>query len=219
MSQATLQTNAGPIVDRAARRGRAEDGRELPQARRRRLLRRPDLPPGDPRLHDPGRLPGGHRDAAAPATPSRTSSTTTRSSAGRWRWPTPGPNTNGSQFFIVTTEAASWLDGKHTVFGKVVDGMDAVDAIEATPTGARRPAGRAADDRARRALRLRLWPEPRRRFRRLAPPRRSRRRSRPSPGRQRLTRPATRVTRKIWPSIISRPEIMRPTCPAGTRSP
>jgi cyclophilin family peptidyl-prolyl cis-trans isomerase len=47
-----------------------------------------------------------------------------------------GPNTNGSQFFIVTTEAASWLDGKHTVFGRVVDGMDAVDAIESTPTDA-----------------------------------------------------------------------------------
>jgi len=46
-----------------------------------------------------------------------------------------GPNTNGSQFFIVTTEAADWLDGKHTVFGKVTDGMDAVDAIERAPTG------------------------------------------------------------------------------------
>jgi peptidyl-prolyl cis-trans isomerase B (cyclophilin B) len=46
-----------------------------------------------------------------------------------------GPNTNGSQFFIVTTEAASWLDGKHTVFGKVVDGMGVVDAIESAPTG------------------------------------------------------------------------------------
>jgi len=47
-----------------------------------------------------------------------------------------GPNSNGSQFFIVTTEAAPWLDGKHTVFGQVTGGMEAVDAIEGTETDA-----------------------------------------------------------------------------------
>ena len=48
-----------------------------------------------------------------------------------------GPNTNGSQFFIVTIDAAPWLDGKHTVFGEVSEGMDVVDALEGLPTDAR----------------------------------------------------------------------------------
>jgi peptidyl-prolyl cis-trans isomerase B (cyclophilin B) len=48
-----------------------------------------------------------------------------------------GPNTNGSQFFIVTTPAADWLDGKHTVFGEITEGMENVDAIENTQTDGR----------------------------------------------------------------------------------
>ena len=55
-----------------------------------------------------------------------------------------GPNTNGSQFFIVTAEAAPWLDGKHTVFGRVTSGMDVVDRIS--------QADRDANDRPREEI-------------------------------------------------------------------
>ncbi|MDX6688675.1 MAG: peptidyl-prolyl cis-trans isomerase [Solirubrobacteraceae bacterium] len=46
-----------------------------------------------------------------------------------------GPNTNGSQFFIVTADATPWLDGKHTVFGEVIEGSDVLDRLNDVPTG------------------------------------------------------------------------------------
>jgi cyclophilin family peptidyl-prolyl cis-trans isomerase len=51
-----------------------------------------------------------------------------------------GPDTNGSQFFIVTADETPWLDGKHTVFGKVTDGGDVLERLNEVPTaGADKP--------------------------------------------------------------------------------
>jgi len=55
-----------------------------------------------------------------------------------------GPATNGSQFFIVTTESAPWLDCKHTVFGRVTGGEEVVDQISAVD--------RDAQDRPKRPI-------------------------------------------------------------------
>ena len=48
-----------------------------------------------------------------------------------------GPNTNGSQFFIVTADECAWLNGRHTVFGRVTNGLDVVDAISEVDRDAR----------------------------------------------------------------------------------
>jgi len=61
-----------------------------------------------------------------------------------------GPNTGGSQFFI-TLDATSWLDGKHAVFGKVVDGMDVVRSIGSTATG---PGDRPVEDVVMESVRI-----------------------------------------------------------------
>ena len=47
-----------------------------------------------------------------------------------------GPNTNGSQFFIVTADECPWLDGKHTVFGRVTSGLEVADTISELATDA-----------------------------------------------------------------------------------
>lgn len=46
-----------------------------------------------------------------------------------------GPNTNGSQFFVITKEETNWLQGKHTAFGKVIEGLDVVMTLEEVETG------------------------------------------------------------------------------------
>ncbi len=134
MSQATLHTNAGPIVIELF-----DDDAPKTVENFRKLA-------GDGFYDDLGfhrvikgfMIQGGCPEGTGTGGPGYTFDDEFNANKvvrGALAMANAGPNTNGSQFFIVTTDAAPWLDGKHTVFGKVTDGMETVDAIEATETG------------------------------------------------------------------------------------
>ena len=152
MTQAVLHTNRGDIAlnlfaNQAPKTvanfvGLADGspGVDRPEdrpARQRTALRRRHLPPGDRRLHDPGRLPVGtgtggpgyrFADEFHPELQFDRPYLLAMANAG--------PNTNGSQFFI-TVGKTPHLNFKHSIFGEVADqaSRDVVDAIATTPTG------------------------------------------------------------------------------------
>ena len=115
-----MHTNHGADRARAVRRGGSQDRRQLPEAVARRLLRRADLPPRDQGLHDPGRLPGGHRhrrpglQVRGRVQPAQDRARRARDGQRAARTRTAASSSSSPP------TAAPWLDGKHTVFGRVI---------------------------------------------------------------------------------------------------
>ena len=122
--------------DRARCRGRAEDREQLRLPRAVPLLRRHRLPPHHQGVRLPGWRSGGHRPRRSRATASKTSCRrpgATRS--GRSRWQTPAPTRTAASSSSSAAATGRGLPPQYSLFGKVVKGLDVVEAMQSVPTG------------------------------------------------------------------------------------